>query len=239
MRAMLLAAGRGERMRPLTDQTPKPLLKVGGKALIDWHLGKLAQAGFNDVVINHAWLGEQIESFTGDGSRWNLHIEHSPETDALETAGGIAKALPLLGDHPFLVINGDVWTDWNFNDAFEAAKMLEQHPDMLAYLVLVPNPAHHPQGDFALSAQGLVLDPSSDSADNGLSRYTFSGIGVYKAAMFADIGAGQKAALAPLLRQAMRCGGVSGCVYTGQWHDVGTVQRLQALDLWLKEKSQD
>lgn len=231
MRAMLLAAGRGERMRPLTDQTPKPLLKVGGKSLIDWHLGKLAAAGFEEVVINHAWLGDQIESFVGDGSRWNLRAEHSRETEALETAGGIAKALPKLGDHPFLVVNADVWTDWDFGNALEAATMLCQRPEILAYLVLVPNPAHHPQGDFMLSPDGLALDPAAPgSADNTLTRYTFSGIGVYKADLFADIDAGQKAALAPLLRKAMHCGQVLGSIHQGQWHDVGTVQRLASLD---------
>lgn len=220
MKAMILAAGRGERMRPLTDHTPKPLLMVGGKPLIVWHLERLAAAGFCEVVINHAYLGAQIEAALDDGARWKLSIRYSPEAEgALETAGGIANALPLLGhDEPFLVVNGDTYCDWNMARAGESPGS-----DELAHLVLVPNPPHHPQGDFSLT-DGKV--GSGDTA----TRYTFSGIGVYRPELFAGIPRGQPAKLASLLRAAMTARRVSGELHAGRWIDVGTPQRLAELD---------
>lgn len=223
MKAMILAAGRGERMRPLTDHTPKPLLPVGGKPLIVWHLERVAAAGFKEVVINHAHLGEQIEQTLGDGSQWNLSIAYSPEPPgALETAGGIANALPLLGDEPFLVVNGDVYCNW---DVSRAASALQA--DDLAHVVLVPNPPHNEKGDFALG-QGRA-------ANEGESRYTFSGIGIYRPELFADLERGKPAKLAPLLRAAMDSNHVSAELHTGRWEDVGTPQRLAQLDQELRE----
>jgi len=211
MRAMILAAGRGERMRPLTDHTPKPLLPVGGRALIEHHLAALAAAGFREVVINHAHLGAQIEAALGDGARYGLLIRYSPEETALETGGGIFRALPLLGPEPFVVINGDIWTDYPL-------AQLPQAPAGLAHLVLVDNPAHHPQGDFALDAAGRVYE-------EGQPRFTFSGIGLYRPELFEGCEAG-RFALAPLLRRAMAAGRVSGEHYRGAWIDVGTPERL-------------
>jgi N-acetyl-alpha-D-muramate 1-phosphate uridylyltransferase len=161
--AMILAAGRGERMRPLTDHLPKPLLEVGGKALIVWHLERLAQAGFQRVVINHAWLGQKIESALGNGEKWGLDISYSPETEALETAGGIAQALPLLGDKPFLVVNGDIYCTFDLARAHSIATQLEsrrtqKNPEQ-AWCVMVPNAAHHPQGDFAVH-HGMLASPN-------------------------------------------------------------------------------
>ena len=180
MKAMILAAGRGERMRPLTDRIPKPLLPVGGKPLIVWHLEHLARAGLREVVINHAHLGAQIEAALGDGARWGLSIRYSPEPEgALETAGGIANALPLLGDEaPFLVINGDIYCDWDVTRAVNALL-----PDDLAHLVLVPNPPHHPRGDFSLTGTQV----GADIAAAGAQVSTFSGIGIYRPQLFADI----------------------------------------------------
>lgn len=216
MKAMILAAGHGTRMRPLTDHTPKPLLPAGGKPLIVWHIEKLARAGFCDIVINLAWLGWKIPAALGDGSRWNVNLHYSDEQSegALETAGGIIKALPLLGDAPFLVINGDVWCDYPC-----APVALAEHD--LAHLVLVANPPHHPQGDFNL-AQGRV-------SSNHEPRYTFSGIGYYHPALFAGVPQG-KQPLAPLLRQAMQTNQVSGEYFTGTWYDIGTPERLAELD---------
>ncbi|MEY3201635.1 MAG: hypothetical protein RIR70_1185 [Pseudomonadota bacterium] len=224
MKAMILAAGRGERMRPLTDHTPKPLLAVGGKPLIVWHLERLRAAGFDDIVINHAHLGQAIEAALGDGAAWGVRIRYSPEKEALETAGGIAQALPLLGEAPFLVVNGDVFCDW----PFERAAHLGGSP---AHLVLVPNPPHHPGGDFALEAGVLT--------DEGAMRYTFSGIGVYQPAFFAGVARGEKAKLAPLLREAMKVGQVSAELFTGHWEDVGTPERLSALDALLRQRTAD
>lgn len=215
MKAMILAAGKGERMRPLTDHTPKPLLHVGGKPLIAWHLEALANAGFKEVVINHAHLGQQIETALQDGSQWGLHIQYSPEQVALETAGGIANALPLLGDAPFLVVNGDVFTDIDL-----AALSLEK-PN-LANLVMVANPPQHAAGDFALSGDKLHAE--------GAEKLTFSGVGVYQPALFAGVVRGQAAKLAPLLKAAMAQGLVSGTHHSGEWHDIGTPERLQALN---------
>jgi MurNAc alpha-1-phosphate uridylyltransferase len=228
MKVMILAAGRGERMRPLTDFTPKPLLPAGGKPLIVWHLERLARAGFREVVINHAHLGAQLEGALGDGSRWGLSIAYSPEPEgALETAGGIANALPLLGlEEPFLVINGDIWCDW---DVSQAANVLNS--GNLAHLVLVPNPPHHPQGDFALRGRDVTADAASGG---GAQSYTFSGIGVYRPQIFAGIRRGQAAKLAPLLRAAMVERLVSGELHAGRWIDVGTPQRLAELDAGLR-----
>jgi len=215
MKAMILAAGRGERMRPLTDHTPKPLLKVGGKPLIAWHLERLAKAGFTDVVINHAHLGEQIEAALGDGSQWQLNIQYSPEKTALETAGGIANAIPMLGAGPFLVVNGDVFTDIDFAS-------LRLDGENLAHLVMVGNPPQHPAGDFALTDGKIKLE--------GSEKLTFSGIGVYHPSLFADVERGSAAKLAPLLKVAMAQGLVSGSYHQGAWHDIGTPERLHALD---------
>ena len=231
MKAMILAAGRGERMRPLTDHTPKPLLEAGGKPLIVWHLERLARAGLREIVINHAHLGAQIEAALGDGARWGLAITYSPEPEgALETAGGIANALPLLGDQdPFLVINGDTWCDWDVAQALQLPA-----PNHLAHLVLVPNPSHHPHGDFALNGRQV----SADLTAGGVQAYTFSGIGIYRPQLFDDIERGQPAKLAPLLRAAMASGQVTGELHGGRWVDVGTPQRLAALDAELRSLSQ-
>jgi N-acetyl-alpha-D-muramate 1-phosphate uridylyltransferase len=211
---MILAAGRGERMRPLTDHTPKPLLMAGGRPLIVHHLERLAAAGITRVVINHAHLGEQIEAALGDGGRFGLTIRYSPEGRALETGGGIFRALPLLGDGPFLVVNGDVWTDLDL-------ARLRLAEGRLAHLVLVDNPEHHPRGDFPL-ADGLVFA-------EGEPRLTFSGIGVYSPALFEGCRDGAFP-LAPLLRAGMARGLVSGEHHRGRWLDIGTPARLQALD---------
>lgn len=219
--AMILAAGRGERMRPLTDQTPKPLLVAGGRPLIVHHLERLAAAGYEQVVINHAHLGDRIEAALGDGARWGLRIVYSAEGTALETGGGIFRALPLLGAESFLVVNGDIWTDVDFAH-------LALSPGDLAHLVLVDNPPHHPAGDFALS-DGRVL------ADGG-PRLTFSGIGIYHPALFADR-TGGAFPLAPLLRSAMGRDRVSGEHHRGRWLDIGTPARLQALDHLLSSDS--
>lgn len=220
MRAMILAAGRGERMRPLTDHTPKPLLKVAGKALIVLHLENLAKAGFKEVIINHAHLGNQIEAALGDGSQWGLKITYSPEQKALETAGGIANALHFLTQNgsenePFIVVNGDVFTDIDF------AK-IKLVPNMLAHLVLVENPPQHPNGDFAIEAGMLI--------NQGAPMHTFSGVGIYHPYLFSSIKAGDNAKLAPLLRQVIAEKKATAQYYQGVWHDIGTPERLQALN---------
>jgi MurNAc alpha-1-phosphate uridylyltransferase len=213
---MILAAGRGERMRPLTDRTPKPLLPVAGKPLIVWHLERLARAGIHDVVINHAHLGDQIEALLDDGSAWGVSIRYSEEPPgALETAGGIANALPLLGNNPFLVVNGDIWCDLDF----ASLPQLADHD--LAHLVLVVNPEHNAGGDFDLQ-DGRVVDVPP--------RQTFAGIGIYRPELFAAVERGRPAKLAPLLREAMAEDRVSGQIHSGRWVDVGTPGRLAALD---------
>lgn len=220
MRAMILAAGRGERMRPLTDHTPKPLLCVAGKPLIVWHLERLKQAGFTEIVINHAHLGAQIENTLGNGSSWGLTIQYSAENPALETAGGIARALPLLGDAPFLVINGDVFTDIDF-----APLKNQLNPTHWAHLVLVDNPPQHPQGDFSLQQEILSVE--------GEHKLTFSGVAVYHPTLFTDIQRGSSAKLAPLLRMAITQNRASATHHTGMWHDIGTPERLTALNkMW-------
>jgi len=212
--AMVLAAGRGERMRPLTDTVPKPLLMVRGKPLIVWHLEKLARLGVKHVVINLAWLGEQIRAALGDGASWRLQIRYSEEREgALETGGGIFQALPWLGAEPFLVVNADVFTDLDFAS-------LQIAPDALAQLVLVANPRHHPNGDFAL-VDGRVQE-------QGAARWTYSGIGLYRPELFAGCSAG-RFPLLPLFRRAIAARRLHGQVFEGAWSDVGSVERLAAL----------
>jgi len=234
MKALIFAAGLGERMRPLTEHTPKPLLAVAGKPLIAWHLERLAAVGVCEVVVNTSWLAGQFPATLGDGSRWNLRLHFVHEGDTpLETGGGILNALPQLGDAPFLVVNGDIWTDFDFAD-------LPREPAGDAHLVLVDNPVHHPQGDFSLAGDGRV------QADGGAPRLTFSGIGVYRPSLLAGWRAvigdaeGADAApprfkLAPLLRAAMARGRVTGQRHPGRWTDVGTPERLRQLDAQLRE----
>jgi MurNAc alpha-1-phosphate uridylyltransferase len=221
---MILAAGVGERMRPLTDHTPKPLLQVGGKPLIVHHLEGLARAGFTELVINVSHLARQIIDYCGDGRRWGLAIVYSPEPEPLETAGGIYNALPLLGDAPFLVVNGDIWIDYPF------ARLHGHVPadPECAHLVMVANPAQHPRGDFRLDAQGWVRELAP-----GASGCTYAGVGVYTPAFFAGMTPG-KIPLRPLLDAAIRRGCLSGEYYAGKWEDVGTPQRLHALDAALQ-----
>ena len=224
MRAMILAAGRGERMRPLTDRTPKPLLWVGGKPLIDYHIEGLQRAGFSDIVINNAWLGEQIRAHVGDGSRYGVRVSHSDERPgALETGGGIHRALPLLGPEPFLVVNGDVWSDLPFASLRDALQ-----PNDLAHLVMVPNPPQHQRGDFALEGDRLRED--------GRLRYTFSGVGVYRPELFVDCQPGVFKLL-PLMLHAIRTGRAGAQLYAGRWFDIGTPERLARLDELLVAES--
>jgi len=226
MHAMILAAGRGERMRPLTDHCPKPLLPAADKPLIVYHLERLAAAGFRNIVINHAHLGEQLVAALGNGSPWGLSITWSPETGgALETAGGIRQALSHLdtgNNDPFLVMNGDIYCDWSIKPPSMAA-------DDLAHLVLVDNPIQHPSGDFVLK-EGRVLDKSSID----LPALTFAGIGFYRPSLIRDLSAGAPAKLAPLLRHAMAINRVSGEHHQGRWEDVGTPERLASLDRELR-----
>jgi MurNAc alpha-1-phosphate uridylyltransferase len=214
---MVLAAGRGERMRPLTDRTPKALLEVGGRPLVAWLLERLRAGGIREIVMNHAHLGAAIESALGDGARYGVSIQYSPEGSALETAGGIANALPLLGDTPFITVNADIYTDLDF-----ALLIGRGLGDALAHLVLVDNPPHHPLGDFTLTGRHV-----GNAADG---RLTFAGIGLYAPALFAGISRGEKAQLAPLLRGAATAGRVTGEHFRGKWIDVGTPERLAALD---------
>ena len=225
---MILAAGRGERMRPLTDTIPKPLLQVGGKPLIAWHVEKFALAGFDSIVINHAHLGEMIEAELGNGENFDIDISDSPETRALETAGGIAHALPLLGEQAFAVVNADIFCDFDFRDLRAEALMLQEDMSRSAHLVLVDNPEHHPDGDFTLQ-NGLIVP-------EGAPRLTFSGIGIYRPEFFHGIPRGEKAALAPLIRAGIADGRVSGERYAGVWTDVGTPARLEQLNQALQAK---
>ncbi len=226
-RALVFAAGKGERMRPLTAHTPKPLLTVRGKPLIAWHLEKLAAIGVRDVVVNTSWLADRFAPALGDGSHWGLRLHYSHEgSEPLETGGGMLHALPLLGDDPFIAVNGDIWCDHDFS-------ALPRQPAGLAHLVLVDNPEHNGSGDFALAGTQVHSE--------GASRLTFSGIGVYRPALLAHwrsaVGPAAGAELdpprfklAPVLRAAMRDGAVSGEHFTGAWTDVGTPERLAALD---------
>ena len=227
MKAFILAAGRGERMRPLTDVTPKPLLKAGGKPLIVWHLEHLAAAGFLEVVINHAHLGAQIVATLGDGHDFGLRITYSPEPPgALETAGGIAHALPLLGDQPFLLVNGDIWCDWEFSQAPSRAKTLAQ---CLAHLVFVDNPLHHPFGDFCLDGERVRA-----AANGACQALTYAGIGIFSPAFFTAVPHGAAMKLRPLLDAAIIRNEVTGERHAGRWVDVGSPQRLAELDALLQ-----
>jgi len=221
MKCMILAAGLGSRMRPLTDVTPKPLLKVGGIPLIMWHLEKLAHQDFTDIVINIAHLGYQIPEALGDGADWGVNIHYSDEQEegGLESAGGIVKALPLLGEEPFLVVNGDIFTDYDFQYHRKLAD------GVLAHLILVPNPEHNHEGDFALDGQKVVYN----------RQYTFSGIGYYSPKLFEGVPYG-KSALAPLLREAMKKGKITGELYEGEWLDIGTPDRLERLNAELMNR---
>lgn len=215
MNAMILAAGRGERMRPLTDKTPKPLLKVHGKPLIVWHIEKLASLGFSEIVINVDYLGDKIIQALGDGSEWGVSIIYSDEreTGALESGGGIIKALPFMGDETFLVVNSDIWCDYEFDSNFDLK-------DDLAHLILVSNPQHNPKGDFGLNKDTVTNDSNK--------KYTFSGIGYYRAKLFENLEC-KKTPLAPILREAAQNKKVSGSLYLGEWRDIGTPQRLKEI----------
>jgi MurNAc alpha-1-phosphate uridylyltransferase len=228
-KAMILAAGLGERMRPLTDHTPKPLLTAGGKPLIVWQMERLRAAGFTDLVINHAHLGQQLEEALGDGRGLGVKIAWSREPEPLETAGGIATALACLGNGPFLVTNGDVYVDFDYARLAPILADMAANPQHLAHLVLVDNPPHHPAGDFIL-ADGRVDAPPT----HAIGRLTFSGIGCYRPELFAGIPPLTKAKLAPLLRAAMARGQVTGEHFTGRWEDVGTPARLANLDRELR-----
>lgn len=224
MKAMILAAGRGERMRPLTDLLPKPLLPIAGKPLIQYHLEALCQAGVQDIVINHAWLGHLLPQHLGTGQQFGVRISYSDEgAEGLETAGGIKKALPLLGHAPFIVVNGDVFSDYPYQ---QLAGQLTA--ESLAHLVLVPNPVQHPKGDFGINAQGYAQAEASQC-------FTFSGIAIYRPEFFNEVAEG-KQKLAPYLRQAMQQNKVTAELYQGVWHDIGTVQRMTELSAQLESE---
>jgi len=230
MKAMIFAAGRGERMRPLTDTCPKPLLKVRGRPLIVWQILNLVRAGITDIVINHAHLGHMLEQALGDGSQFGAQIRYSPEASALETAGGIAQARHLLGEQPFLAISGDIYMP-HFD--FEQVKTVLEDNDLwgnplpldqrdMAWLYLVKNPEHHPAGDFALNSFTI--------SNEGSPMYTFGNIGVYRPQMFDGISAGERVKLGPLLREYIARGQVGGEIYRGEWVNVGTVEQLEQLN---------
>lgn len=228
MKAMILAAGRGERLRPLTDNTPKPLLEAHGKPLLQYHVERLARAGIRQLVINTSWFGDKIEAFIGDGSRFGVQVNWSREKEPLETGGGIRRALPLLGPEPFLVVNCDIWTDYPFAQLTTRDWSTEQG----AHLVLVPNPPHHPRGDFGLDAASVVRAPEASAA-----MFTFSGISVLWPEMLALYPSdSEKFPLRDALTGAINAGFVSGEVYGGAWWDIGTVERLEALGKYLKER---
>jgi MurNAc alpha-1-phosphate uridylyltransferase len=222
MKAMILAAGKGERLRPLTLHTPKPLVRAAGVPLIEYHVRALAAAGFTELVINHAWLGQQIEDYLGDGARFGVSIVYSAEGEPLETGGGIFQALPLLGEQPFVLVNGDVFTDYPFAE-------LRRSLTGLAHLVLVANPDHHAGGDFCLQA-GQVSD-----AQEGQSNLTYSGMAVLSPDLFAGCQPGAFK-LAPLLRKAMAAGQISGEQFAGCWVDVGTHERLAEVERLLEAR---
>jgi len=224
----LLAAGRGERMRPLTDDLPKPLLTIQNKSLLAWHLEALANAGVQNVVINHAWLGSKIEAALGSGGQFGVHVKYSPEKTALETAGGICQALPLINPSDyFLVINGDVFCpNLPISDLLQTVEQIRKNGSkVLAHLIMVPNPIAHPDGDFYLKDSEVT-----DHNSTGAEKLTFSGIGIYHKDLFKTLQRGASAKLAPLLRQVMSENRVTGEKYQGPWHDVGTPQRLQELN---------
>ena len=215
MKAMILAAGRGERLRPLTDETPKPLVNVAGKPLIEYHLENLSRAGFKEIIINTAWLAEKIHRQLGDGTKYGVSIQYSDEGEALETAGGIINALPLLGNEPFLVVNGDIWCDFDFSALPELENTTQAH------LILVNNPEHNLEGDFALQ-ENLIKN-------TGKLMYTYSGIGIYRAEFFAEQQPGSTP-LAPIIRDKCKDDLVSGQHYDGLWTDVGNLERLKELE---------
>ncbi|MBB5400061.1 MurNAc alpha-1-phosphate uridylyltransferase [Paraburkholderia sp. JPY162] len=231
-KAMIFAAGRGERMRPLTDACPKPLLQVGGKPLIVWQIERLARAGIRSIVINHAWLGAQLEAALGDGSRWQVELRYSPEHEALETAGGIAQALPLLTDdgtdHVFVAVAGDVYTDYDYAGLHAHAGALQALPEPGMHLVMVPNPPFHPNGDFGLVDGVLSLDTQP--------RLTFGSFGLYDTRMFRDLPRGTRRALSPYYRATIARGLASGELYEGVWENVGTQAQLEALDRLLRAR---
>lgn len=225
MKVMLLAAGKGTRMLPLTLERPKPLLEAGGRSLIEHQILKLREAGFRDFVINHAWLGEKLEAALGDGSALGVRIQWSPEGEPLETAGGIVRALPLLGSEPFAVVNADIWTDYPF------ARLLQGLPAArLARLVLVPNPAHNRKGDFCLAADGSLLRRETAAG----TSLTFSGIAVYDPQLFAGLEEGPRPLL-PVLLDAISRGWACGEQFAGTWIDIGTPERLADLDTLLQK----
>ena len=224
--AMIFAAGRGERMRPLTDTCPKPLLEAGGKPLIVWQIERLAAAGVTTIVINHAWLGAQIEAALGDGSRWDVALRYSPETEALETAGGIAQARHLIGDGVFIAVSGDVFCDFDYATLREHAAALASRDEPGMHRVMVPNPPFHQKGDFALNDGALALEDTP--------RYTFGNIGLYDMRMFRDLAPGTRRALTPYYRETIAAGRASGELYEGRWENVGTPAQLEALDRELR-----
>ena len=233
---MIFAAGRGERMRPLTDHCPKPLLEAGGKPLIVWQIEALARAGIGDIVINHAWLGDRIEAALGDGSRYGVRLRYSAETTALETAGGIAQALPLLVADPaneagdiFLAVSGDIHTDYDYRRLLPRAAAMAGSAEPRMHLVMVPNPPFHPSGDFALDDDGrLLLD--------GGERLTFGNIGLYDTRLFSTIARGEKVAMTPYYRSAIAAGRATGERHDGHWENVGTPAQLAALDRSLRAR---
>lgn len=245
LKAMILAAGRGERMRPLTDHTPKPLLAVGGKPLIVWQIEALARAGLRDIVINHAWLGEQIEATLGDGSRFGVRLRYSAEGQALETAGGIARALPLLIDDAdtktdaahrhaapgvFLVVSGDIHCDYDYRRLLPRAAAMARAPEPRMFLLMVPNPPFHPSGDFSLGDDGRL-------ALAGPHRLTFGNIGLYDRRTFAELPPGAKAAMTPFYHAAIRAGLADGEAFDGHWENVGTPAQLEQLDIRLRNSA--
>ncbi|WP_427312547.1 N-acetylmuramate alpha-1-phosphate uridylyltransferase MurU [Cupriavidus sp. H39] len=235
MKTMIFAAGRGDRMRPLTDTCPKPLLTVGGKPLIAWKIEALARAGLRDIVINHAWLGGQIEAALGDGSRFGVRIAYSAEGEALETAGGIARALPLLSHDPargeiFLAVSGDIFCDYDFRALLPRAQALAGAAAPHMHLVMVPNPPFHPRGDFGLDGQGrLSLD--ADAATG--TRLTFGNIGLYDTRLFTDIAPGTRVAMTPIYHACIAAGTATGERFDGRWENVGTPAQLGELDAML------
>jgi len=233
MKAMILAAGRGERMRPLTDALPKPLLKVAGQSLIEHHIQSLYRADIRDIVINHAWLGQKIEAVLGDGHQFGVNIQYSREESALETAGGIRQALPLLGKEPFIVVNGDIWTDYPFQQLVSLAKK-GFNQSVWASLVLAPNPDHHSEGDFCCSDESPLLYEKGIYPD--IPCYTFTGMGVYHPKIFYFLEENEPQALAPVLRALIREQHVTGQIYDGDWFDVGTPERLDEINRYLSEK---